>query len=235
MEALQGKAALVTGGQVGTAVAEAFLKSGTSVSLVYRDPARLALIEEKFSDFRDAFMPVSADLSDFGNAAKAVEMTKSRFGSVDFLVNGLGGWTGGKKLHEHSLAELNKMFSIDVVPTFNIMSAVLLPMMEQRFGRIINFISMQVFGTGASNGVYAASKSAVLALTKAAAEEYKSYGIAAYAIAPSTIDTGSNRKAMPKADTSRWVKIDEIVDAILFLCGAGDSSNGTIIKFPGKV
>ena len=235
MEALQGKAALVTGGQVGTAVAEALLKSGTNVSFVYRNPSRLVSINEKFSEFRDAFMPVSADLSEFSNAARTVELTKSRFGGVDFLVNGLGGWTGGKKLHEHSLSELNKMFSIDVVPTFNIMSAVLPSMVEQHFGRIINFISMQVFGTGADNAVYAASKSAVLALTKAASEEYKNHGIAAYAIAPSTIDTISNRNAMPKANSKSWVKIEEIIDAVFFLCGASDSSNGTIIKFPGKL
>lgn len=234
MEALQGKTALVTGGQVGTAIADAFLKSGTNVSLVYRDPSRLVSINEKFAGYRDAFLPISADLIDFNNAKKAVELSKSRFGSVDFLVNGLGGWTGGKKLHEHTKSDLHNMFSIDVVPTFNIMSAVLPIMMEQRYGRIINFISMQVFGTGASNAIYAASKSAVFALTKAAAEEYKDFGIASYAVAPSTIDTESNRKAMPKADITKWVKVEEIVDAVLFLCGAGNSSSGTIVKFLTK-
>jgi len=231
METLQGKAALVTGGQVGTAIAEAFLNSGVSVSLVYRNPARLTSINEKFAGFHDAFLPIPADLTEFNNAKKAVEVTKNRFGGVDFLVNGLGGWTGGKKLHEHSLSEFNKMLSLDAVPTFNIMSAVLPLMMEQRFGRIINFISTQVFGTGANNGIYAASKSAVFALTKAAAEEYKSFGIASYAIAPSTINTESNRKTMPKADVTKWVEIEDIVDAVLFLCGASDSASGTIIKF----
>jgi NAD(P)-dependent dehydrogenase (short-subunit alcohol dehydrogenase family) len=94
---------------------------------------------------------------------------------------------------------------------------------------------MQVFGTGANNAVYSASKSAVLALTNASAEEYKNFGISVYAMAPSTIDTDNNRRSMPKADTSKWVKIQEIVDAALFLCGTGDSSNGTILKFPGKL
>jgi NAD(P)-dependent dehydrogenase (short-subunit alcohol dehydrogenase family) len=231
MEGFQGKSALVTGGSVGASVAMALLDSGAKVALVYRNPSRLAVLNEKFSHFRSEFLPISGDLSDFGNAKNAVESAKSRFGRIDFLVNSLGGWMGGKRLHEHSLSELNNMFSIDVVPTFNIMSAVLPLMVEQRFGKIINFISMQVFGNGAGNAVYSASKSAVLALTKAAAEEYKSFGISCYAIAPSTIDTESNRKAMPKADVSKWVKIDEIVDAVLFLCGAGGSSSGTIMKF----
>lgn len=231
MEGFEGKSALVTGGSVGTAVAESLLNSGANVAIAYRNPLRRALLTEKFSRFGNEFLSISGDLSDFGSARNAADATVSKFGRVDFLVNSLGGWNGGKKLHEHSLSELNGMFSIDVVPTFNIMSAVLPIMMEQRFGKIINFVSMQVFGSGAGNSVYSASKSAVLALTKAAAEEYSSFGISCYAIAPSTIDTESNRKAMPKADTSKWANIYEIVDAVLFLCGTGNSSNGTIIKF----
>ncbi len=235
MESTEGKVALVTGGSVGTSVAEAFLISGVKVAFVYRNSKRLAHLRKRFSDFADMFLPISGDLSDINSSKGAVGLTKKKFGRVDFLVNSLGGWTGGKNLHEHSAAELNKMFNIDVIPTFNIMSAVLPVMMEQRFGRIINFVSMQVFGTGAHNAVYTASKSAVLALTKAAAEEYKGFGISTYAIAPSTIDTENNRKSMPRADVNKWVKIEEIVDAILFLCRTGDSSNGTIIKFPGKL
>ena len=234
MEGIEGKVALVTGGAVGTSVAEAFLEAGTNVVFVYRNPERLNSLNEKFSSRKDIFLPVSGDLSDFDSAKKTVDSAKERFGGIDFLVNSLGGWIGGKKLHEHSTTELSGMLSIDAVPTFNIMAATLPVMMEQRFGRIINFISMQVFGTGAGNAIYSASKSAVLALTKAAADEYREFGISSYAIAPLTIDTENNRRAMPKADKNKWVKIEEIVDAILFLCRAGDSSSGTIIKFTGK-
>ncbi|HUI31143.1 MAG TPA: SDR family oxidoreductase [Candidatus Acidoferrales bacterium] len=235
MEGFHGKTALVTGGSVGTSVAESFLKSGASVAFVYRNSARLASLNERFTEFRHLFLPIGGDLSDFNCAVEIVEQTKKRFGRVDFLINSLGGWTGGKKLHEHSATELHQMFSVDVVPTFNIMAAVLPVMMEHKFGKIVNFVSMQVFGTGAGNAIYSASKSAVLALTKAAAEEYKDFGVSVYAVAPSVIDTESNRKSMTKADVNKWVKIEEIVDAIFFLCGAGDSSNGTIIKFPGKL
>lgn len=235
MESLQGKVALVTGGSVATAIADSFLKSGAKVALVYRNPARLALLTGKFAEFQGTFLPIKGDLSDFSSAKNTVDMAEDKFNGVDFLVNSLGGWIGGKKLHEHSTTELHHMFSVDVVPTFNIMSAVLPLMIKQRFGRIINFVSMQVFGDGAGNAIYSASKSAVLALTKAAAEEYKNVGISVYGIAPSTIDTESNRNAMPKADVSKWVRIEEIVDSVLFLCRAGDSSNGTILKFRGKL
>ncbi|MFZ1082028.1 MAG: SDR family oxidoreductase [Candidatus Kryptoniota bacterium] len=235
MISLSGRVALVTGGSSGSELAKAFLESGSNVAFIYRNKAREAKIKETFERFGASFLPVKADLSDSAEARQSVTSIHDKFGGIDFLLNSLGGWMGGKKLHEHSLSELQEMFSMDMIPTFNIMSAVLPIMMEQKCGKIINFISMQVFGSGVNNSVYSASKSAVLALTKASAEEYKNFGISFYAMAPSTIDTENNRRSMPKADTSKWVKIQEIVDAALFLCGAGDSSNGTIIKFPGKL
>lgn len=232
---LSGKVALVTGGAVGKELASGFLQAGANVAFIHRDPSRKQKLEKDFADFADVFVPVQADLTSRAKANAAVSAVKERFGGIDFLLNSLGGWIGGKKLHEHTDAELEKILSMDLTPTFNIMSAVLPAMVEQRFGRIVNFISLQVFGSGAGSSVYAASKSAVLALTRAAAEEYRNYGIAAYAVAPSTIDTENNRKWMPGADTEKWVKISEIVDAILFLCGTGDSLNGTVLKFPGKL
>ena len=235
MVSLTGKVALVTGGSVGTELAKAFLGVGSNVALIYRNKSREGDIGKTFDGFGASFKSIRADLYNFDQAKSAVSSARDKFGGIDFLLNSLGGWLGGKKLHEHSSSELQDMFSIDVIPTFNIMAAVLPVMMEQKFGKIINFISMQVFGTGANNSIYSASKSAVLALTKASAEEYKNFGISVYAMAPSTIDTGANRKAMPTTDTKKWVKVQEIVDAAVFLCGAGDSSNGTIIKFPGKL
>lgn len=232
---LSGKVAIVTGGSVGSELARGFLEAGANVAFVYRNPGRGTALRKEFEKFSSTFQPVQADLTEAGQARNAVVSVKGRFGRVDFLLNSLGGWLGGKKLHEHSAAELQKMFSMDVFPTFNIMSAVLPLMAEQKFGRVVNFISMQVFGSGAGNSVYTASKAAILALSNAAAEEYKNDGVSVFAVAPSTIDTADNRKSMPKADTKKWVKIDEIVAALLFLCSAGDSLNGTVLKFPGRI
>jgi NAD(P)-dependent dehydrogenase (short-subunit alcohol dehydrogenase family) len=232
---ISGKVALITGNSVGTELAQTFLKAGSNVAFIYRNKAREKNLVERFGEFGTSFLPIRADLSNHDDAKRSAALVRDKFGGISFLLNALGGWIGGKKLHEHTFSEIQNMFSIDVLPTFNIMAAVIPFMTEQKFGRIINFISMQVFGTGAGNSIYAASKSAVYALTKAASEEYKEFGISVYALAPSTIDTENNRRAMPRADASRWVKVQELVDAVLFLCTAGDSSSGTIIKFPGKL
>ncbi len=232
---LSGKAAIVTGGSVGSELARGFLEAGAAVAFIYRNRERGRELQKEFEKFSATFQAVQADLANAGEAQNAVASVREKFGGVDFLLNSLGGWIGGKKLHEHTAEELQKMIAMDLVPTFNIMSAVLPVMSEQKFGRVVNFISMQVFGTGAGNSVYAASKAAVLSLSKAASEEYKNAGISVHTVAPSTIDTPKNRKSMPNADTKKWVNIDEIVAALLFVCGTGDSLNGTILKFPGKL
>ena len=226
---------MVTGGFVANELARGFLRAGANVAFIYRNPARRTELDKSFGDYSAVYESFQADLADASQTREAVASVNQRFGGVDFLLNSLGGWVGGKKLHEHSPDDLEKMLSIDLIPTFNIMSAVIPVMVEEKFGRIVNFISMQVFGAGAGNSVYAASKSAVLALSRAAAEEYKDSGISVFAIAPSTIDTEKNRKWMKGADPARWVGTDEIVEAALFLCGAGHSINDTVLKFPGKM
>src|SRR5919109_958423 len=70
---------------------------------------------------------------------------------------------------------------------------------------------------GAGMAAYTASKAAVAALTVALAEEVIRDGIVVNAVAPSTMDTPANRRAMPKADHSAWPKVEEVADTILFL------------------
>ena len=71
--------------------------------------------------------------------------------------------------------------------------------------------------TGARMAAYAASKAAVAALTLALAEELKGDRILVNAIAPSTLDTAANRRAMPDADTSKWLTPEAAAEAVLQL------------------
>ena len=66
-------------------------------------------------------------------------------------------------------------------------------------------------------GAYSASKSAVLRLTESMSAELKRGGINVNCVLPGTIDTPSNREAMPNADHSRWVAPEAIADVVLFL------------------
>src|SRR5437773_2231730 len=105
-------------------------------------------------------------------------------------------------------------------------------MLEQGRGKIINVASRD--GLAGSAG-YSASKSAVLRLTEALADEMKSSNINVNCIMPGTIDTPQNRSANPSADFSQWVEPSAIADVIQFL--ASDTSraiNGAAIPVFGK-
>src|SRR5262249_5344798 len=86
-------------------------------------------------------------------------------------------------------------------------------------GRIVNVATRLAleWRQGAGMAAYTASKSALAALTVALAEEVVTAGILVNAVAPSTMDTAANRRAMPKADHGAWPKVEEVAATIMFL------------------
>ena len=93
-------------------------------------------------------------------------------------------------------------------------------------GRIVNVASRPAleWRSGAGMAAYTASKSAVAALTVALAEEAARLGILVNAVAPSTMDTPANRKAIPNADFSKWVRPATVAATILFLASPKTAS-----------
>jgi NAD(P)-dependent dehydrogenase (short-subunit alcohol dehydrogenase family) len=82
---------------------------------------------------------------------------------------------------------------------------------------------------------YTASKAAVAALSAALAEEVAGEGILVNAVAPSIMDTPANRKDMPKADFSKWPKVEEVAAAILFLASPENTvTRGGFVPVYGK-
>lgn len=104
-------------------------------------------------------------------------------------------------------------------------------------GRIVNVAARPAleWRTGAHMAAYAASKAAVAALTAALAEEVAKDAILVNAVAPSIMDTPSNRKAMPKADFSTWPKVEEVARTILFLASPENMvTRGAIVPVYGR-
>ena len=104
-------------------------------------------------------------------------------------------------------------------------------------GRIVNVSARPGLDPrrGAGMVAYAASKAAVAAMTVALAEEVKSKGILVNAIAPSTLDTASNRADMPDADFSRWVSLEAAAEAIFYLVSpANQAMSGALVPLYGR-
>lgn len=105
-------------------------------------------------------------------------------------------------------------------------------------GRIVNVTARAGLDPrkGAAMSAYTASKAAVAAITVALAEELKGEGILVNAVAPSTLDTPANRKAMPKADFSKWVSLDAAAEAIVHLASPENTAvSGALAPIYGRV
>src|SRR5258707_14240978 len=104
-------------------------------------------------------------------------------------------------------------------------------------GHIVNISARPALNPrqGANMTAYTASKAAVAAFTVALAEELKGENISVIALAPSTIDTPVNRKDMPKADHTTWVKPSALAELIVVHCSLSEVVNsGALIPVYGR-
>ena len=213
------RVAIITGaaGNLGSAVARAFLAAGANLVLVDHKPDRLLELFPELAGSPNHILAAPADLTDEGSVQRMVGEALERFGRIDVLVNAAGGWRGGKPVHESSLETLDFLFNLNARTVFIASRAAVPAMLDHGSGKIINVAARAGLGAAARNGAYSASKSAVVRLTETMAVELKHEGINVNCVVPGTIDTPQNRQSMPKADHSRWVPPEAIANVILFL------------------
>jgi NAD(P)-dependent dehydrogenase (short-subunit alcohol dehydrogenase family) len=210
---------LVTGGTgaVGSMVTQRLLSDGHRVATTWlndKEPAELSLEAED-----SGLLLVRTDVTDPISIANALEEIQSRHGAVDTLVHLVGAWSGGTPVHEHSLENWNKMLAINLTSAFLCCRAVLPRMLERNRGRIVLTSSRSTEADRSGQVAYAASKAGVEALAQTITEENKGADVTVNVIAPSTVDTPANRRAMPQADFSKWVLPQEIAATVSFLVG----------------
>ena len=218
-----GRTALVAGGTggLGRAVALAFLGAGASVAVTYRNADELRALESAATAGRDRLSGHAVDVTDEEAVRRLVEELVRRNGRLDVLVNGVGGFAGGTKLWETDLKVFDRMLDLNLRSGLALCRAVVPAMLAQGSGAIVNVASRAAIDHGAGLAAYAASKAAALALIDSLAADLAGTPVRANSILPSIIDTEANRRAMPKADFSKWPKPEEIARVILFLCGDG--------------
>src|SRR6266851_433188 len=207
MSSLKDKVTIITGavGNLGTATARLFEQSGAKTVLVDRSPDCVREAFKDNADSPDHLLAGGVDLSDVASLGKVIEQTLGKFGRVDALVNTVGGYRGGKPVHEADLADWDFLFGVNLRTTLLCCRAVIPQMLKQGSGKIINVASRDGLHGNAGYAAYSASKSAVIRLTESLADELKASNINVNCILPSTIDTPQNRAALPNADYSKWV------------------------------
>lgn len=234
---LTGKVAWVTGatGGVGPAVVRALADAGATVLASARDEAAVAALAAEHGIPAERWLALPVDLTDEAAVRAAVARGIERFGQIDVLVAVAGTWRGGTPVADTDPATLDFLWRANVLTAFNACRAVLPHMTARGWGRIITFAARAAVAGQAKSGSYAASKAAVVALTQSIAAEVRANGITANTLLLSTVDTPDNRAAMPNADTSKWVRPEQIAGVIGFLCSdAAAAMSGTAIPVYGR-
>jgi NAD(P)-dependent dehydrogenase (short-subunit alcohol dehydrogenase family) len=221
---LQDKVALITGGTgaLGVAVSRAFLDAGAAVVVTYIVDEEVPVFRAETEAWRARALLSKADVTRPDDVERVVADAVRAHGRIDVLVNIVGGFTGGTPVVETDERTWDFMQTLNTRSAFLCSRAVLPHMIQRRYGRIVSISARAGLHGSAGMAAYAVSKSGVLILTQAMAEEVKDYGITVNAVLPSIIDTPANRRAMPKADHSRWVPPADLASVILFL--ASDAS-----------
>ncbi len=234
---LSGKVALITGatGGIGGAIAKKMKEAGATVVVSGRNIAKLN------SEFGDEYIKIPSDLAADGGAVELIMNTIESAGKIDILVNNAG-ITKDTLLMRMTDEQFNDVINTNLVSCFKMCRAAVMPMMKNRFGRIINMASIigVIGGPGQAN--YAASKGGMIAMTKSIAAELGSRGITANCIAPGFIKTpmtdvlSDEQKSayLSQIPAGRFGEPDDIANACVFLASDEASYiNGQTLNING--
>jgi 3-oxoacyl-[acyl-carrier protein] reductase len=248
-ETVQGRVAVVTGGAtgLGRATALEFARIGVSIAFNYvempeRDVASQALLVE--AEIRACGVPVycaRCDVRDHAAVERFVSDARQRLGGVHYLVNNAGVHHDGA-LWRLSADAWQEVLDTNVTGAFNCIQVVARHMRAQRFGKIVNVASHQAFRPGFGIANYAASKAALIGLTKSAAVDLGSANVNVNAIAPGFVKTEMlaklPREIIERAESEsvlgRVAEPEDVARVITFLCSeAARHITGQVIVVDG--
>ena len=222
---LASKRALVTGASrgIGAAIAKTLAAEGADVAITYEKSVDSAaeVVRAIQAQGRRA-VAIQADSADAAAVQRSIEKTVAELGGLDILVNNAGILRVGD-LKDLSLADIDALLNVNVRSPI-LASKAALPHLGKG-GRIITIGSYFADRVPASViGIYAATKSALVAFNKALARELGPREITANLVQPGSIDTDMNPADGPFADTlkqfmalGRYGKPDDIANAVAFL------------------
>jgi len=207
---LDGKRALVTGGNsgIGAAIALALAAAGAQVAINYVTHPETA--EEMVTQIESAggkALALKADVADPAAIAALFAQLDSAWGGIDILINNAG-IDGGRALSwEADLAAWRKVIDVNLLGAFYCAREALQRMVAQKYGVVINVSSVHEEIAWSGYSAYAASKAAVSMLTKTLAQEAAAFGVRVLSIAPGAIKTPINR--------SVWSDPQSLVDLLV--------------------
>ena len=196
---LEGKVAFITGasGGIGGAVARIYAKEGANVGLAARSVDKMEVLAGELRGMGRKAVVCRCDVMKDDDILSALRTTVKELGPIDILVNNAG-IVSFETVHELPDEVWNRTMQINAKAPFVAIREVLPSMIERKQGRIINVASVSGKIGLAYRSAYAASKHAVLGLTRALSAEVAPLGITANCICPTFVVTGMFKESIQK-------------------------------------
>ncbi|GAA4202380.1 SDR family NAD(P)-dependent oxidoreductase [Pedobacter jeongneungensis] len=170
---------------LGLSLVNQLLKAGQSVAATSRNIDEL---KKAVNANTGKFLPLAVNLADEKSVEDAIKATISKFERIDVVINNAGYGIGGS-IEELSDAETRNSFDVNVFGTLNVIRKASPYLRAQRSGHIINIASIAGIAGATGWAVYAAAKSAVIALSEVSAEDLKEFGVKVTVVAPGAFRT----------------------------------------------
>lgn len=241
---LDGKVAIVTGGNTGLGMAyvEALATAGADV-LVTTFDNNVEEVKDIVESLGRKIVFVQGDLTKKETRDEVISTCLDEFGKIDILVNNAGTIRRAPLL-EYKDEDWQAVMDINLNSVYYLSQAVAKVMAEQKSGKIINIASMLSFQGGKFVPPYTASKHGVAGITKAFANELADLNIQVNAIAPGYIKTANtapiradenrNKEILSRIPAGRWGEVSDLMGTVVFLSSkASDYLNGHILAIDG--
>ena len=209
---LTNQVALVTGaGQgIGKAAAEALAEAGAQIVIADIDRAKAVAAAEAIMAGQRRAAAIQADVGDLKEIDRMVKEALAAFGQIDILVNNAG-VTRRADIMDLTEADWDRIHRVNAKGVFFCLQRVAREMIPRRSGRIINIASIAGKGyAGASNVAYAASKGAVIGMTKLAALQLGEHNINVNSVCPGVTRTALSNANLAVAAQQQGVSLEEM-------------------------
>lgn len=210
---LGGKTALVTGGGggIGREIAAQLKAAGANVAICGRNVEKLEAAARSIG----GALTLPGDLLDDTYVQSCVDRTVETFGGLDILINNAG-VALSKPFAETTIEDFDRVMATNVRAPFILIRSAL-PHLRKARGRVINIASVVAHKGYPLQSAYAASKHALLGLSKSLANELYEDGVRVHVISPGGVYTDMAKVARPDLSPDGLISAAEVADAVMFL------------------